>query len=91
MKVLDLPKAEKRLSDYVILLRNGKTIEVKAEVYDVVTDDDGNGLLYRFYKAKHAVLELECVAVHMVADKDSVDVDAAITALLFKPRRKKSQ
>lgn len=91
MRVLDLPKPEKKLSDYVILLKNGKTIDVKAEVYDVVTDDEGNGLLYRFYRSKHAVLEIECIKVDMVADKSAVDVDAAITALLYKPRRRKSQ
>lgn len=91
MRVLDLPKAEKRLNNYIILLKNGKTIDVTAEIYDVVTDDDGNGLFYRFYKTKQPVLEIECVKIEMVADKSAVDVEAAIAAILYKPRKRRSQ
>ena len=89
MRVLEMPKSEKKVNDYVVLLKNGKTVDISSEIYDIVTDDDGIPFLYRFYKAKHAVLEIEARIVEMVADKSAVNVEAAIQAIRYRPRKKK--
>jgi hypothetical protein len=91
MKTLPLPKIERKVNDYVILLRNGKTIQVVAEVYDIVVDDEGSPCLYRFYRNKITVLELEARGVEAIAESNSVDVTAVIAAVRHKPRKRKTQ
>lgn len=88
MRTLPLPKIERKVNDYVILLRNGKTINVVAEAYDIVADDEGCPYLYRFYRAKIIVLELEARNIEAVAESNSIDVAAVISAVRYKPRRK---
>lgn len=91
MKTLPLPKIERKVNDYVILLRNGKTINVAAEVYDIVADDEGSPCLYRFYRTKITVLELEARGVEAIAESNSIDVSAVISAIRHKPRKRKVQ
>ena len=91
MKTLPLPKIERKVNDYVILLKNGKTIQVVAENYDIVADDEGCPYLYRFYKTKVIVLELEARGVEAIAEANSVDVSAVVAAIRHKPRSRKSQ
>lgn len=91
MKTLPLPKIERKVNDYVILLRNGKTIQVAAEAYDIVADDEGSPCLYRFYRTKITVLELEARGVEAIAESNSIDVSAVISAIRHKPRKRKAQ
>lgn len=91
MKTLPLPKLERKVNDYVILLRNGKTIQVAAETYDIVVDDEGSPCLYRFYRTKVTVLELEARGVEAIAEANSVDVTAVVAAIRHKPRKRKTQ
>jgi len=91
MKTLPISKIERKVNDYVILLRNGKTIQLAAEAYDIVADDEGSPCLYRFYRAKITVLELEARGVEAIAEANSVDVMAIVAAIRHKPRRRKAQ
>jgi len=91
MRTLPLPKIEKKVNDYVILLKNGKTINVSAENYDIIADDEGTAYLYRFYRGKIVALELEARNIEAIAESNSVDVSAVITAIRHKPRRRKAQ
>lgn len=91
MKTLPLPKIERKVNDYVILLKNGKTIEVPAEAYDVVADEEGTPCLYRFYRTRVTVLELEARGVEAIAEANSVNVTAVISAIRHKPRSRKLQ
>lgn len=91
MKTLPLPKIEKKVNDYVILLKNGKTFNVSAESYDIIADDEGTPYLYRFYRARVTTLELEARNIELIAESNSVDVTAIISAVRHKPRRRKVQ
>lgn len=91
MKTLPLPKIEKKINDYVILLKNGKTIGVSAESYDIIADDEGTPYLYRFYRARVTTLELEARNIEAIAEANSVDVSAVISAIRHKPRKRKVQ
>lgn len=89
MKTLPLAKIERRVNDYVILLKNGKTIQVPAEAYDIIADEEGSPCLYRFYRTKVTVLELEARGIEAIAESNSVDVSAVISAIRHKPRNRK--
>lgn len=91
MKTLPLPKIERKVNDYVILLKNGKTINAAAEAYDIVADDEGAPYLYRFYRTKITVLELEARNVEAIAESNCIDVSAVISAIRHKPRKRKAQ
>lgn len=88
MKTLALPKIERKVNDYVILLKNGKTIKVCAEAYDIVADDEGCPYLYRFYRTKIIVLELEARNIEAIAEANSIDVASVISAIRHKPRKR---
>jgi hypothetical protein len=86
-----LPKQTK-LNNYVVLLRNGKTLEITAELFDTLfAGEDYTPVLYRFYRAKRIILELDADDIKMIADKNDVEIDQVITAVKYKHyRRKKS-
>ena len=91
MRTLPLPKIDKKVNDYVVLLKNGKTINLNAESYDIITDDDGAAVLYRFYRNKITTLELEARNIEAIAESNCVDVSAVFTAIRYKPRKRKTQ
>lgn len=90
--VTRLPKKVTPLNTYVVLLKNGKTLEVVAELFDnLFAGDDYIPVLYRFYRSKRVIFEVEASDVRMIADKNDVDVDQAITALKYKHYRRKKR
>jgi hypothetical protein len=91
--VTALPKkATSALNTYVVLLKNGKTLEVTAEIFDnLFAGEDYIPVLYRFYRSKRVIFEIEAGDVRMIADKNEVDVDQAITALKYKHYRRKKR
>lgn len=89
--VAPLPK-KTSLNTYVVLLKNGKTLEVVAELFDnLFAGDDYIPVLYRFYRNKRVIFEIEAGDVRMIADKHEVDVEKAITALKYKHYRRKKR
>ena len=91
MKIIELPKNEKKISDYLVLLKNGKTFDVKAETYEIIHDEEGNALIYRFSRMRRPVLEIEAVKIDLIVDRIAVDVNSAVTAVLFKKRNRRSK
>lgn len=92
MEVCPLPKKTAGLSTYVVLLKNGKTLEVIAELFDnLFAGDDYMPVLYRFYRNKRVIFEIEAADVRMIADKNDVNVEQAITALKYKHYRRKKR
>ncbi len=90
MEIRALPKVDKKLSTYVILLKNGKSLQVVAEMFDnLFAGEDYMPVLYRFYKNKRIIFEVEAGEVRMIADKHDVDVEQAITAIKYKHYRRK--
>lgn len=90
MEVRTLPKADKNISTYIILLKNGKTLQIVAELFDnLFAGDDYVPVLYRFYRNKRIIFEVEANDVRMIADKHEVDVEQAISALKYKHYRRK--
>lgn len=91
--VTALPKkATNALNTYVVLLKNGKTLEVTAEIFDnLFAGEDYIPVLYRFYRSKRVIFEIEAGDVRMIADKNEVDVDQAIAALKYKHYRRKKR
>jgi len=90
--VTRLHKKVTPLNTYVVLLKNGKTLEVVAELFDnLFAGDDYIPVLYRFYRSKRVIFEVEASDVRMIADKNDVDVDQAITALKYKHYRRKKR
>jgi hypothetical protein len=90
--VTTLPKKAITLNTYVVLLKNGKTLEVVAELFDnLFAGDDYVPVLYRFYRNKRVIFEIEASDVRMIADKNEVNVEQAITALKYKHYRRKKK
>lgn len=91
MNVSEMPKHTK-LNDYIVLLKNGKTLEVTAEVFDTLfSGEDYVPVLYRFYRSKRIILELEASDIKMIADKNEVDIEQIITAVKYKLYRRKKR
>lgn len=91
MKVAELPKPTK-LTEYVVLLKNGKTLEVTAEVFDTLfAGEDYIPVLYRFYRSKRIILELEASDIKMIADKNDVNIEQIINAVKYKYYRRKKR
>jgi len=92
MEVCPLPKKAASLNTYVVLLKNGKTLEVTADLFDnLFAGDDYMPVLYRFYRNKRIILEIEANDVRMIADKNDVGVEQAIAALKYKHYRRKKR
>lgn len=92
MEVCPLPKKNIGLNTYVVLLKNGKTLEIVAELFDnLFAGDDYMPVLYRFYRNKRIILEIEANDVRMIADKNDVSVEQAIAALKYKHYRRKKR
>jgi hypothetical protein len=92
MEVCPLPKKAASLNTYVVLLKNGKTLEVTADLFDnLFAGDDYMPVLYRFYRNKRIILEIEAGDVRMIADKNDVGVEQAIAALKYKHYRRKKR
>jgi len=92
MQVCPLPKKAASLNTYVVLLKNGKTLEVTADLFDnLFAGDDYMPVLYRFYRNKRIILEIEAGDVRMIADKNDVGVEQAIAALKYKHYRRKKR
>ena len=90
MEIKPLPKTQSNLSTYVVLLKNGKSLQVVAETFDnLFAGEDYMPVLYRFYRNKRIIFEVEANDVRMIADKNDVDVEQAITALKYKHYRRK--
>ncbi len=89
MNVSEMPKHTK-LNDYIVLLKNGKTLEITAEVFDTLfAGEDYVPVLYRFYRSKRIILELEASDIKMIADKNEVDIEQIIAAVKYKIYRRK--
>lgn len=88
MKIIEMPKNEKKISEYLLLLKNSKTFEVRAETYEIIHDEEGNALIYRFLRMRKPVLEIEAIKIDLIVDKTAVDVDSAVSAVLFKKRNR---
>ena len=89
MKLAEMPKQTK-LNTYVVLLKNGKTLEITAELFDTLfAGEDYTPVLYRFYRSKRIILELEASDIKMIADKNDVDVEQIVTAVKYKLYRRK--
>lgn len=90
--VCPLPKKQSSLNTYVVLLKNGKTLEIVAELFDnLFAGDDYIPVLYRFYRNKRIIFEIEASDVRMIADKNEVNVEQAIIALKYKHYRRKKR
>ena len=89
MKVLDMPKHEKKVAVFVVLLDNGRIIEINAETYEFVVDADETPLIYRFIRNRKPVADIEGIRVKLIIDADAVNVEAAIEAIQFKRRNRK--
>lgn len=90
--VCPLPKKTAALNTYVVLLKNGKTLEIVSELFDnLFAGDDYIPVLYRFYRNKRVIFEIEASDVRMIADKNEVDVEQAISALKYKHYRRKKK
>ena len=90
--VSTLPKKQNSLNTYVVLLKNGKTLEVVAELFDnLFAGDDYIPVLYRFYRNKRVIFEVEASDVRMIADKNEVNVEQAIIAMKYKHYRRKKR
>lgn len=90
--IRQLPKQQAILNTYVVLLKNGKTLEIVAELFDnLFAGDDYIPVLYRFYRNKRIIFEIEASDVRMIADKNEVNVEQAITALKYKHYRRKKK
>jgi hypothetical protein len=81
----------KPLLTYVILLRNGNTIQQLAEDWSESSDEDGSGIAYSFYIKRQRVLHLEFTEVRSVMCREHVDVEATLQALrpTKAPRKRK--
>lgn len=91
MNVSEMPKHTK-LNDYIVLLKNGKTLEITAEVFDTLfAGEDYVPVLYRFYRSKRIILELEASDIKMIADKNEVDIEQIIAAVKYKIYRRKKR
>lgn len=89
--VTPLPK-KTSLNTYVVLLKNGKTLQIVAEVFDnLFAGEDYMPVLYRFYRNKRIIFEIEANDVRMIADKNEVDVEQAIAALKYKHYKRKKR
>lgn len=89
--VSPLPK-KNSLNTYIVLLKNGKTLQIVAEVFDnLFAGEDYMPVLYRFYRNKRIIFEIEANDVRMIADKNEVDVEQAITALKYKHYKRKKR
>lgn len=92
MEVHKLPKTNNPLNTYVVLLKNGKTLQIVAELFDnLFAGEDYMPVLYRFYRNKRIIFEIEANDVRMIADKNEVDVEQAITALKYKHYKRKKR
>lgn len=91
MEIHKLPK-KTELNTYVVLLKNGKTLQVVAELFDnLFAGEDYMPVLYRFYRNKRIIFEIEAGDVRMIADKNEVDVEQAIIALKYKHYKRKKR
>lgn len=91
MEIHKLPK-KTELNTYVVLLKNGKTLQIVAEVFDnLFAGEDYMPVLYRFYRNKRTIFEIEANDVRMIADKNEVDVEQAINALKYKHYKRKKR
>lgn len=91
MEVHKLPK-QTQLNTYTVLLKNGKTLQIVAELFDnLFAGEDYMPVLYRFYRNKRIILEIEAGDVRMIADKNEVDVEQAVTALKYKHYKRKKR
>jgi len=91
MEVHKLPK-KTELNTYIVLLKNGKTLQIVAELFDnLFAGEDYMPVLYRFYRSKRIIFEIEAGDVRMIADKNEVDVEQAITALKYKHYKRKKR
>lgn len=91
MEIHKLPK-KTELNTYVVLLKNGKTLQVVAELFDnLFAGEDYMPVLYRFYRNKRIIFEIEAGDVRMIADKNEVDVEQAIVALKYKHYKRKKR
>jgi hypothetical protein len=91
MKLAELPKQTK-LNTYVVLLKNGKTLEIDAELFDTLfAGEDYTPVLYRFYRSKRIILELEATDIKMIADKNDVDIEQVVNAVKYKQFRRKTR
>lgn len=92
MEVHKIPKVSNPLNTYVVLLKNGKTLQVVAELFDnLFAGEDYMPVLYRFYRNKRIIFEIEANDVRMIADKNEVDVEQAINALKYKHYKRKKR
>lgn len=92
MEVHTLPKKTPIMNTYVVLLKNGKTLQIVAELFDnLFAGEDYMPVLYRFYRNKRIIFEIEAGDVRMIADKHEVDVEQAITALKYKHYKRKKR
>ncbi|NBW41770.1 hypothetical protein EBR25_12325 [bacterium] len=89
MKVLTMPKPERKTTLFVVLLDNGRTIEINAESYEFVVDADETPLIYRFLKGRKPVADVEGARVRLVIDSEAADVEQAIEAIQFKKRNRR--
>jgi len=89
VKVLSMPKQDKKTTLFVVLLDNGRTIEITAESYEFVVDADETPLIYRFLKGRKPVADVEGARVRLVIDSEAADVEQAIEAIQFKKRNRR--
>ena len=90
-KLLSLPQPKKPavpVHTYVILLRNGKTIDQKATSWVEVSEEDGSGVSYNFYMDKIRILTMEYSIVEAVICSDFCDVESVIAAIRRPKRRR---
>lgn len=89
--VTPLPK-KTSLNTYIVLLKNGKTLQIVAELFDnLFAGEDYMPVLYRFYRNKRIIFEIEANDVRMIADKNEVDVEQAIAAMKYKHYKRKKR
>ena len=82
-------KKDSPVYTFVALLTSGAILEVVAESYADMFDDEGNQIFYRWHKNKHIVLELPADQVKAVISNENENWEDIIKAVQRKPRSRK--
>lgn len=88
--ISSIKPSQSKYVNYLILLKNGETIQVVSETFECLPNDEGDPFCYRFFCDKKIVLEIEGGKIDAVLSENHVDTKSAIAAIKkSKPKVKK--
>lgn len=79
-------KKEVPVHIFVVLLTNGETVEIEAESYYNIGDDEGNPIHFCWSKDKVTVLQLDASDIQAVVSKEHADWESILAAVKKKKR-----